>query len=60
MDNARVNGIEPMTFDIKNPHYEKHDHLEAFYLAYEKIIWRYLDGNIIHSDRWNTKQEDLL
>jgi len=60
MDNARVNGIEPITFDIKNPHYEKHDHLEAFYLAYEKITWRYLDGNIIHSDRWNTKQEDLL
>jgi len=57
MDNLRINEIEPFMFDIKNPTFEKHNHLEAFYLAYEKITWHYLDGNIIHSDSWNDKKE---
>ncbi|MGG7521640.1 Hcp family type VI secretion system effector [bacterium BS0013] len=57
MDAIRINEIEPYTFDIKNPTFEKHNHLEAFYLAYEKITWHYLDGNIIHSDLWNGNKE---
>ncbi|QMA46692.1 type VI secretion system tube protein Hcp [Citrobacter freundii] len=57
MDNVRINEIEPFMFDIKNPTFEKHNHLEAFYLAYEKITWHYLDGNIIHSDSWNGNKE---
>ncbi|MFA1282204.1 Hcp family type VI secretion system effector [Citrobacter telavivensis] len=56
MENVRVNEIEPLMMDIKNPRYEKHNHLEAFYLAYEKITWHYLDGNTIHSDSWNNKE----
>ena len=57
MENVRVNEIEPFMFDIKNSVFEKHNHLEAFYLAYEKITWHYLDGNIIHSDSWNGTRE---
>lgn len=57
MDNVRINEIEPFMFDIKHPTFEKHNHLEAFYLAYEKITWHYLDGNIVHSDSWNRKKE---
>lgn len=57
LDNVRINEVEPFMFDIKNPTYEKHNHLEAFYLAYEKITWHYLDGNIIHSDSWNGNKE---
>lgn len=56
MENVRVNEVEPFMMDIKNPRYEKHNHLEAFYLAYEKITWHYLDGNIIHSDSWNSME----
>ncbi|MRS90865.1 type VI secretion system tube protein Hcp [Enterobacteriaceae bacterium RIT714] len=57
MDNVRINEIEPFMFDIKNPTFEMHSHLEAFYLAYEKITWHYLDGNIIHSDSWTGNKE---
>ncbi|MDY0971985.1 Hcp family type VI secretion system effector [Siccibacter turicensis] len=57
MNNVRINEIEPFMFDIKNPVFEKHNHLEALYLAYEKITWHYLDGNIIHSDLWNGNAE---
>ncbi|MBB1200760.1 type VI secretion system tube protein Hcp [Enterobacteriaceae bacterium 89] len=56
MENVRVNEIESFMFDIKNPDYMKHNHLEAFYLAYEKITWHYLDGSIIHTDCWNNKE----
>ncbi|WP_148250209.1 Hcp family type VI secretion system effector [Raoultella terrigena] len=57
MENVTINEIEPFMFDIKSPIFEKHNHLEAFYLAYKKITWHYLDGNIIHSDSWNGNKE---
>ena len=41
--------------DIKDPSYEKHNHLEQIELRYEKITWTYKDGNIIHSDSWNER-----
>lgn len=57
MDNVRVNDIESFMFDTRNSSYKNHDHLEAFYLAYKKITWHYLDGNIIHCDSLNDKKE---
>lgn len=30
-------------------------HLEQIELHYEKIIWTYKDGNIIHFDSWNER-----
>lgn len=56
LENVRVNEIEPFMLDIKNPMFEKHNHLEALYLSYEKITWHYIDGNIIHSDSWNERK----
>ena len=35
--------------------YEKHNHIELVELLYEKITWRYADGNIMHSDSWNER-----
>lgn len=37
MENVRVNEIEQLMFDIKNPTFERHNNLEAVYLAYEII-----------------------
>lgn len=56
LENAKVNEVEPFMMDIKKTKYEKHNHLEAFYLSYERITWHYLDGNLIHSDNWNNKE----
>jgi len=56
MEDVRVNEIEPYMLDVKAPQYEKHNHLEAFYLSYERITWHYLDGNIIHSDVCSNKE----
>lgn len=56
LENVRVNELEPFMLDIKNPAFDKHNHLEALYLSYEKITWHYIDGNIIHSDSWNERE----
>lgn len=44
-----------MMYDVKSRYGEARDHLETVELIYEKIIWRYADGNIVHSDSWNDR-----
>ena len=46
--------VNPLMHDVKNPSYEKHNHLEQLELRYEKSR-TYKDGNIIHSDSWNER-----
>jgi type VI secretion system secreted protein Hcp len=55
LDNVKVVAVTPKMLDIKNPAYEKHNHLEDVELRYEKITWSYKDGNIIHADSWNER-----
>lgn len=50
LENVRVTEIESMMMDARNAGWEKHTHMEYVDLAYEKITWHYIDGNIIHSD----------
>lgn len=44
-----------MMHDIKSAYGEKRNHIEYVELRYEKITWKYLDGNIQHSDSWNER-----
>jgi type VI secretion system secreted protein Hcp len=55
LDNVKVVAVKPEMHDVKNPSFEKHNHLEEIELRYEKITWAYKDGNIIHSDSWNDR-----
>lgn len=55
LENVKVISICPMMHDCKNPATEKHNHLEAVSLRYEKITWKYCDGNVIFSDSWNER-----
>jgi len=55
LDNVKVVAVRPKMLDIKNPDYEKHNHLEEVELRYEQITWSYKDGNIIHKDTWNER-----
>lgn len=56
MENVIIVSVCPMMLDVKDPNYEKHNHLELVELLYEKITWRYADGNIMHSDSWNDRK----
>lgn len=55
LENVKVVKVNPLMHDIKDPSFEKHNHLEQIELRYEKITWTYKDGNIIHSDSWNER-----
>ena len=55
LDNVKVVAVEPKMLDIKNPAFDKHNHLEDIELRYEKITWSYKDGNIIHTDTWTER-----
>jgi len=55
LENVKVVKVNPVMHDIKDPAYEKHNHLEQIELRYEKITWTYKDGNIVHSDSWNER-----
>ncbi|KAA5943909.1 type VI secretion system tube protein Hcp [Pantoea sp. Bo_2] len=55
MEGVTVICVGPIIYDVKSCYGEARNHLEAVELIYEKITWRYVDGNIIHSDSWNER-----
>lgn len=52
MENVRVVSISPVMFDIKDVNKEKFNHMELVEFRYEKISWKFIDGNISHTDDW--------
>lgn len=56
LENVKVVKVAPKMHDVKDVEKEKHGHLEAIELRYEKITWTYVDGNIIHSDSWSERK----
>lgn len=55
MEGVHVICVGPVMYNVKSPYGEQRNHLDIVDLVYEKITWRYLDGNIMHSDRWNDR-----
>lgn len=55
LEKVKVVKVAPKMHDIKDPAKEKHNHLEQIELRYEKITWKYKDGNIIWSDAWDER-----
>ena len=55
LEGVKVVSIHPVMHNCKTPESEKHNHLEAISLRYEKITWKYCDGNVSFSDSWNER-----
>lgn len=55
LEKVKVVKVAPRMHDVKDPTKEKYNHAEEIELRYEKITWKYKDGNIIHSDCWNER-----
>lgn len=55
MEGVTVISAGPVMYDVKSQYGEICNHLDLVELIYEKISWRYVDGNIIHSDSWNER-----
>ena len=52
LTNARVVSIKPYMPDVDNPHNEQYKHMEEVAFRYEKIKWKFVDGNIEYEDSW--------
>ncbi|OCQ51869.1 Major exported protein [Photorhabdus australis subsp. thailandensis] len=55
MSGVKIVSISPVMHNIKDPSYQHLNHLESVEIRYEKITWKYLDGNIIYSDSWKER-----
>lgn len=55
LEDVTIVSVCPMMLDVKDSRYEKHNHIELVELMYKKITWRYVDGNVIHSDSWDER-----
>lgn len=52
LENVKVVSVSPLMHDIKDPTKEKHNHLELVELRYDKITWKFCDGNLQFADSW--------
>lgn len=52
LENVRVVSINPVMHNCKEPALQIHNHNEGIQLRYERITWKYCDGNIQYSDAW--------
>ena len=53
LEGVKVVSVVPMMHDTKTV--VDVGHKEAIQLRYQKITWKYLDGNIQYSDAWNER-----
>jgi type VI secretion system secreted protein Hcp len=53
LEGVKIVSVTPMMHDCKTVIHV--GHLEQVQVRYDKITWRYLDGNIQYSDAWNER-----
>ncbi|BDS23546.1 TPA: Hcp family type VI secretion system effector [Enterobacter asburiae] len=56
LENVRVVSVNPVMHNCKEPSMQIHNHNEGIQLRYEKITWKYCDGNVQFADAWNERQ----
>jgi len=55
MANVKIISVSPAMFNAQDPSLIHLNHLESIALMYDKITWKYCDGNIIYSDSWEER-----
>lgn len=56
LENVQVVSVNPIMHNCKEPSLQIHNHNEGIQLRYEKITWKYCDGNVQFADSWNERQ----
>lgn len=54
LENVKVTGVNTSVPNVKTSSSQL-NHIENVSLQYEKITWRYVDGNVQFSDAWNER-----
>ncbi|MCP4577796.1 MAG: type VI secretion system tube protein Hcp [Deltaproteobacteria bacterium] len=52
LQNAKVTNIKAWMPNVDDPQTERYKHMEEVSFQYEKITWKFTDGNVEASDSW--------
>jgi type VI secretion system secreted protein Hcp len=55
LEKCKIASVKSYMHDVKDRHKDQYVHQEAVLIRYEKITWNFLDGNLQHTDEWNTR-----
>lgn len=55
LENVKIVAVTPVMSNCKAPDMQHLNHMEYVDLRYEKITWKFCDGNLIYSDAWNER-----
>lgn len=55
IEGVKVTGVNPGMPNAKISGNEKINHMESISMMYDKITWRYTDGNVQYTDDWNVR-----
>ncbi|MDI7661070.1 type VI secretion system tube protein TssD [Cronobacter universalis] len=55
LEDVRITGIHPNMQNFKHPEGLLSTPVESIGLIYNKITWKYLNGNIQYTDAWNSQ-----
>jgi len=55
LENCKIAGVRSYMHNVKDRNKDQFVHQESVTIRYEKITWNYLDGNLQHTDEWNTR-----
>lgn len=55
LENVKIVSVTPVMNHCKAPDMQHLNHMEYVDLRYEKITWKFCDGNLVYSDAWNER-----
>jgi len=55
MEGVKVTGVNPGVPNIRLSGNSQLNHMESVSMMYEKITWKYVDGNILYTDAWTER-----
>ena len=51
----KITGVNLGMPNVKMAGNSQINHMESVSMMYEKITWRYVDGNVQYTDEWNVR-----
>lgn len=55
LENCKIASVKSYMHNVKDRTKDQYVHQESVVIRYEKVTWNYLDGNLQHTDEWNSR-----
>lgn len=55
IEGVKITGVNPGMPNAKMSGNAQINHMESISMMYDKITWRYVDGNVQYTDDWNVR-----